>query len=75
MEIGPGESGSFEIESGKRTTFTHNRPVKYEIITTEGSIIEVTLPAGVELHLTPHGDIKAINMSHYDAPSGPSEII
>lgn len=75
MKIEPGEKGTFTIENGKRTTFSHNHPVTYEIITANGSIIEVSLPAGVELHLTPNGDITAINTNIYDGPRGPSEII
>jgi len=75
MKIEPGESASMKIEQGRKTIFNHNRPVEYKITTNGGSIIEVTLPAGTELHVTCHGDIKEINTSLYDNPKGPEKVI
>lgn len=75
MKIESGESASMKIEQGRKTIFNHNRPVGYKIITNDGSTIELTLPAGTELHVTCHGDIKEINTSIYDHPKGPEKVI
>ncbi|MFP2273199.1 hypothetical protein ACLEXX_01850 [Enterobacter ludwigii] len=75
MEIGPGQKGTMQIPLGKETVFSHNRPVTYLLVTSGGSIIEVELPGGAEIKVTSAGDIKAINVSIFDSPTGPTEIV
>lgn len=75
MEIGPGEKGSMELPLGKETVLIHNRPVTYQVETTAGTIIEVSLPGGVEFKITSAGDIRAVTVNIYDSPKGPSEIV
>ena len=75
MKLMPGEVGSMNIELGKQTIFKRNRPLAYEIVTVNGSVIEVTLPAGIDLLLTSQGDIKEINIKVFDSPTGPQEAV
>lgn len=75
MEINPGEKASMTLEQGKQKTFSHNKPVLYQVVTTGGSIVEVQLPAGVELKIISAGDIDTININIYESQTGPKEII
>lgn len=75
MKLMPGEVGSMNIECGKQAIFKRNRPLTYDIVTVNGSVIEVTLPAGIDLFLTSQGDIKEINIKVFDAPAGPQEAV
>lgn len=75
MIIEPDNSGTFELKTGKTNKFHHNKPVTYRIVTEEGSLIEVNLPAGIEISVTSAGDIKNIDIMIHDSPSGPQEIV
>ena len=75
MDIGPGEKGYMQLPIGEETIFSHNKPVTYQVVTSEGSIIEVELPSGVEFKVTSAGDIKSVNISIFYSPTGPVELI
>lgn len=75
MDIGPGQKETMQLPAGQETVFSHNRPVTYQLVTSGGSVIEVELPSGTEIKVTSAGDIKEINVSIFDSPTGPSEIV
>ncbi|MGM8796946.1 hypothetical protein [Enterobacter asburiae] len=75
MEIGPGQKGTMQLPIGQETVFSHNRPVTYQFVTNEGSVIEVEVPGGTEIKVTSAGDIKTINVNIFDSPTGPTEIV
>lgn len=75
MIIEPGNSGNFELKTGKTNKFNHNKPVTYRIVTEKGSLIEVNLPAGGDIAVTSAGDIRNIDVMIHDSLTGPQEIV
>lgn len=69
--IGPGESESLVFEIGKKVTYVTNRAVNFEMILTDGSVINGVIPAGIDFEMLSNGAIKDFKIKIYDAPSGP----
>ncbi|MFZ4831544.1 hypothetical protein [Rouxiella sp. Mn2063] len=75
MNIEPGKTGTMKVENGRLIRYSQNKPVTYQFFTRDGSTIEVDLPAGVEIRVISNGDISNINISVFESPSGPTEIV
>ncbi|HID4130760.1 TPA: hypothetical protein ACXE8V_001061 [Pluralibacter gergoviae] len=69
---GPGEKFELDMQVGKTTIFRYNRPVRYRLELTNGTLIEGVIPANSEFRVNLQvGDIHKFDVIIEDSPTSP----
>ncbi|MBP8674823.1 MAG: hypothetical protein KBH34_00775 [Acetomicrobium sp.] len=66
MSAGPGETGKIDLHYGEPNVINFNKPVRWVIETSAGTLIKCVSTPNDPFEITPFGDIKNITVTIED---------